>query len=136
MKCEIVKYKHEEGNISPGIMLLNNKGRDEEEYLSSHPDEKEVILFPFTFVKINFTKFNTFLYKNCNCSNFLFILYIHIDIESEGVSPRCNVSIDSAMSFTIIANIQSVTRMDWKESDEGLDRVGDGWMWAGGGGGG
>ena len=21
--------------------------------------------------------------------------------------------------------------MDWKESDEGLDRVGDGWMWAG-----
>ena len=47
----IFNYKHEEGNISPGIILKNNKGNDGE-YLSSNPTENEVILFPFTFVRI------------------------------------------------------------------------------------
>ena len=47
----IFKYKHENGNISPGIIIENNKGKDGE-YLSSFPEENEVILFPFTFAKI------------------------------------------------------------------------------------
>ena len=46
----IFKYKHQEGNISPGIIVEDKKicGR----YLSSLPTENEVILFPFTFARI------------------------------------------------------------------------------------
>ena len=47
----IFNYRHVPGNISPGILILNNKGKDNK-YLSSHPKEKEVLLFPFTFAKI------------------------------------------------------------------------------------
>ncbi len=47
----IFNYKYEPGNISPGIVLLDNKGKDGE-YLSKHPVEKEVMLFPFTFARI------------------------------------------------------------------------------------
>ena len=45
-------YNHEAGNISPGIIVKDNKGKDRE-YLSKHKDENEVILFPFTFAKIS-----------------------------------------------------------------------------------
>ena len=48
----IFKYKHKPDNISPGIIISNNRGIDGN-YLSKHPKEGEVILFPFTFVKIN-----------------------------------------------------------------------------------
>ena len=48
----IFKYKHTPGNISPGIIVTNNKGVYSGDLLSSHPSEEEVILFPFTFVKI------------------------------------------------------------------------------------
>lgn len=44
-------YKHKSGNISPGIVLENNKLKDGN-YISCNPKEKEVILFPFTFVKL------------------------------------------------------------------------------------
>ena len=47
----IFKYKHNPGNISPGIIICDNKGKDGG-YLSKHPKEDEVILFPFTFVRI------------------------------------------------------------------------------------
>ena len=47
----IFKYNHEMGNISPGIVVMNLKGKDGN-YLSANPSENEVILFPFTFVKI------------------------------------------------------------------------------------
>ena len=47
----IFNYKHEAGNISPGIIVKDNKGKDGE-YLSKHKSENEVILFPFTFVRI------------------------------------------------------------------------------------
>ena len=48
----IFNYKHELGNISPGILILNNKGKDNK-YLSNHyHTEKEAMLFPFTFAKI------------------------------------------------------------------------------------
>ena len=47
----IFNYTHEAGNISPGILILNNKGKDNQ-YLSKFPQEKEVLLFPFTFVRI------------------------------------------------------------------------------------
>ena len=43
-------YNHKESFISPGIMILNNKGKDEE-YISSKK-EYEVILLPFTFARI------------------------------------------------------------------------------------
>ena len=45
-------YNHEAGNISPGIIVKDNKGKDRE-YLSQHKDENEVILFPFTFARIS-----------------------------------------------------------------------------------
>ena len=45
-------YKHKNGNISPGIILENKKGHDGS-YLSCCPDENEVLLFPFTFARIN-----------------------------------------------------------------------------------
>ena len=48
----IFNYKHEEGNISPGIIIEDNKGVDGTSKLSYFPKEKEVILFPFTFVRI------------------------------------------------------------------------------------
>ena len=47
----IFNYKHEAGNISPGIIVKDNKGNDGK-YLSTHKNENEVILFPFTFVRI------------------------------------------------------------------------------------
>jgi len=47
----IFNYKHEAGNISPGIIVKDNLAKDGQ-YLSSHKNENEVILFPFTFVRI------------------------------------------------------------------------------------
>ena len=47
----IFKYKHEEGNISPGIIIKDYLGSDGK-CLSTNPKENEVILFPFTFVRI------------------------------------------------------------------------------------
>ena len=47
----IFQYKHEKGNISPGIIVKYNEGKDGN-YLSSNSSENEVILFPFTFVRI------------------------------------------------------------------------------------
>ena len=57
VKCDELKvtmifnYKHEDGSISPGIIIKDYKGKDGQ-YLSKHPTENEVILFPFTFVRI------------------------------------------------------------------------------------
>ena len=51
----IFNYKHKEGNISPGIIIKDNKASDGK-YISSYPNENEVILFPFTFSRI--TKIN------------------------------------------------------------------------------
>ena len=47
----IFNYYHEYGNISPGIIIKNYKGKDGKN-LSKSPKENEVILFPFTFVRI------------------------------------------------------------------------------------
>ncbi len=47
----IFNYKYKKGNISPGIIIGNNRGHDFK-YFSIY-NEKEVILFPFTFAKIN-----------------------------------------------------------------------------------
>ena len=48
---KIFNYKHNKNNISPGIIVKNNKGSDGK-YLSIHEQENEVILFPFTFFKV------------------------------------------------------------------------------------
>ena len=47
----IFNYKHDDENKSPGIIVEDKKEHDGT-YLSRFPKEKEVILFPFTFVKI------------------------------------------------------------------------------------
>ena len=47
----IINYKHEVGNISPGIIIKDNKMKDGK-YMSCHEKENEVILFPFTFLRI------------------------------------------------------------------------------------
>ena len=47
----IFYYRHQEGIISPGIIILNNKGKDNLP-LSINPNENEVLLFPFTFARI------------------------------------------------------------------------------------
>ncbi len=47
----IFYYRHQEGIISPGIVILNNKGKDNLP-LSINPNENEVLLFPFTFARI------------------------------------------------------------------------------------
>ena len=52
MKIKMIfKYKHKDGNISPGIIIEDKKGTDGN-FLSCCPKEKEVILFPFTFARI------------------------------------------------------------------------------------
>ena len=48
-------YKHKEGNISPGIIIKDYKGKDRKN-LSLYPNEEEVILFPFTFARIRTIK--------------------------------------------------------------------------------
>ena len=48
----IFKYYHKKGNISPGI-IIENKKNSNGEYLSCFPYENEVLLFPFTFARIN-----------------------------------------------------------------------------------
>ena len=48
----IIKYKHEYGNKSPGIIVEDKKGKDGH-YLSEYTSDHEVILFPFTFMRIN-----------------------------------------------------------------------------------
>ena len=51
----IIKYKHESGNISPGIVIEDKTGQDGK-CISDNRQEKEVILFPFTFAKITGVK--------------------------------------------------------------------------------
>ena len=48
----IIKYNHEYGNKSPGLIVEDKKGTNGN-YLSCYPNENEVILFPFTFMRIN-----------------------------------------------------------------------------------
>ncbi len=48
----IFNYRHIPGVISPGIIIANNRGKDNLP-LSKYPNENEVILFPFTFARIN-----------------------------------------------------------------------------------
>ena len=47
----IFKYYYKKGNISPGIVIEDQKLKDKT-YLSCRPNENEVLLFPFTFAKI------------------------------------------------------------------------------------
>lgn len=47
----IIKYNHENDNISPGIIIEDKKGNNKQ-YISCFPSENEVLLFPFTFAKI------------------------------------------------------------------------------------
>ena len=47
----IIKYNYESDNKSPGIIIEDKKGTDGKN-LSFFPSENEVILFPFTFLKI------------------------------------------------------------------------------------
>ena len=51
----IFKYVHNKENKSPGIIIEDKKSKNGK-YLSIHPKEKEVILFPFTFAKIEHIK--------------------------------------------------------------------------------
>ena len=67
----IFNYAHEKGNISPGIVIEDKKLKDGT-YLSCHPTEKEVILFPFTFAKITNIKTET--------ENVYLIYVIELDI--------------------------------------------------------
>ena len=48
----IIKYHYEPGNKSPGIIVEDKKVAGDN-YLSFFPLENEVILFPFTFLRIN-----------------------------------------------------------------------------------
>ena len=47
----ILKYNHENDNISPGIIIENKKAEDNKT-ISPNSGENEVLLFPFTFAKI------------------------------------------------------------------------------------
>ena len=51
----IFKYIHSNENKSPGIVIEDKKTKSGD-YLSIHPKEKEVILFPFTLAKIEHIK--------------------------------------------------------------------------------
>jgi hypothetical protein len=51
----IFKYIHNSNNKSPGIIIEDKKTKAGS-YLSIHPKEKEIILFPFTFAKIEHIK--------------------------------------------------------------------------------
>ena len=70
VKCDelnvtmIFNYKHKDDNISPGIIIKNYKGKDGKG-LSIHPTENEVILFPFTFVRITRFDCNSGPFKEC-----------------------------------------------------------------------
>ncbi len=67
----IFKYNHEIDNISPGIIIEDKRGYDGE-YISANPNEKEVILFPFTFAKI--------LNINSEIQNGIEIKIVNLDI--------------------------------------------------------
>ena len=54
----IITYNYKKGSISPGIIIGEKKLKDGS-YLSNNPKEKEVILFPYTFAKINKIKIET-----------------------------------------------------------------------------
>ena len=54
----IFTYNYKKGCLSPGIVIGDKKLKDGS-YLSNNPKEKEVILFPFTFAKINKIKIET-----------------------------------------------------------------------------
>ena len=58
----IFKYKHDNNNKSPGIILDNNEGHDGKK-LSLFPNEREVILFPFTFARIKSINSESFTEK-------------------------------------------------------------------------
>ena len=45
------KYKHNNGNLSPGIILEDKIGHDGN-HMSCCPNENEVLLFPFTFARV------------------------------------------------------------------------------------
>ena len=47
----IFNYNYSKGDISPGIIVEDKKTKNGT-YLSSNPNEKEIILFPFTFARI------------------------------------------------------------------------------------
>ena len=47
----IFEYKHEQGNISPGIIINDNEAKHGK-FLLGKKSEKEVMLFPFTFARI------------------------------------------------------------------------------------
>ena len=49
----IIKYHHESGNKSPGIIVKDKKRTNDSGYLSRFPKENEITLFPFTFLRIN-----------------------------------------------------------------------------------
>jgi hypothetical protein len=46
------KYVYQKGDVSPGIVLENKTSDYDGIYISSHPKDKDVLLFPFTFAKI------------------------------------------------------------------------------------
>ena len=46
------KYSYQKGDVSPGIVIENKKSNYDGKYISSHPNDKDVLLFPFTFAKI------------------------------------------------------------------------------------
>ena len=49
---KIYNYKFIKGNISSGIVIENNKGKDGRYQSKYYKTEKEVILFPFAFARI------------------------------------------------------------------------------------
>ena len=68
----IIKYNYESGNKSPGIIVENKKGIDDyKNYLSCFPSENEVILFPFTFMRINNISGNNIYLEIINRKNYI-----------------------------------------------------------------
>ena len=88
----IFDYKHKPKNISPGIIVLNYKASDGQT-LSQNSNENEVILFPFTFVRI--TKLN----KVPNENN-VYELYLEIINREEYIEYTLKNNVEKRFKFS------------------------------------
>ena len=86
----IFNYTHKSNNISPGIIVKDNKTIDGY-YMSAHETENEVILFPFTFCRI--TKIN-------EIKNKVFEIYLDIINRDHYIEYDLRDNVDKRFKFS------------------------------------
>ena len=86
----IFNYEHKSSNISPGIIVKDNKASDGY-YISSVETENEVILFPFTFARIT---------KITNIKNNEYEMYLNIINRDHYIEYDLRDNVDKRFRFS------------------------------------